>query len=110
MYSFIVYKVQFTATETYILECLSLHTTNRISFWEMLLLKTKQKTLLTSRVPAEDKFSNLIIYKDEKAIRESTKPPAWPVGKTRKQKGFKIIAIICTGQSVRWHVAEWRSL
>lgn len=57
-------------------------------FLRNVVIKTKKPKpkMLTSRVPAEDKFSNLIIYKDEKTIGKSTKPPARPVGKTRKQK------------------------
>lgn len=44
------------------------------------------KTLLTSRVPAEEKFSDLIINKDEETIGESAEPPGWPVCKRREQR------------------------
>lgn len=47
----------------------------------------KKEKVLTSRVPTEEKFSDLIINKDEKTIGESTKPPGRPVG--RERQGFK---------------------
>lgn len=45
----------------------------------------------TSRVPAEEKFSDLIINKDEEAVWESTEPPGRPVDKTREQRDENIV-------------------
>lgn len=44
-------------------------------------------TIRTSRVPAEEKFSDLIIDEDEETVGESTEPPGWPVDKKGEQRG-----------------------
>lgn len=46
--------------------------------------------VLTSWVPAEEKFPDLIINKDEKTIGKSTKPPGRPVGETKEQQALRI--------------------
>ena len=43
-----------------------------------------RETTLTSRVPTEEKFSDLIINKDEKTVGECAKPPGRSVGMTRE--------------------------
>lgn len=56
--------------------------------WSKELIERKT---LTTRVSTEEKFSNFIVYKDEKTIGKCTKPPCGPVGKTREQEWLQIL-------------------
>ena len=45
-----------------------------------------KETTLTSRIPADEQFSDFIINKDEKTIWECTEPPAGSVDKRRSRR------------------------
>lgn len=62
------------------------------------LLCNELNTIRTSRVPAEEKFSDLIINEDEETVGESTEPPGRPVDKRREKRGLNIIIRVIRSQ------------